>query len=432
MNLQELLKKQMASAQALLDGVDASQGGIMTAEQVAEFDALTKQIESTKAQIAAREGFAAQIASLNAGVGRQTIPPDVTVGKTRIEDDPKCGFQNMADFAAAVKQVYHPAESAIDDRIRFLAAPSGQMIGRGSNEGIAMPSEFREAVISVMTGSETDFDVVSLLPPEPTSKNAVDILTDETTPWGTTGIQAYYAAEDAQLTASKIATAGATLPTHQCHVFVLAGENLLEDYARLSSRLTIGAGQALRYKTSESVFVGNGIGRPLGFTKAKSLISVAKDTNQTAKTVTADNILNMYSRIQNPNRGFWMINRDALPQIVKLTMNNGTTPVWSPLNEGFKFKPNGTILGLPFYISAFCETVGTKGDIYLIDPSGYLHIEKTGGVKFASSMHLYFDYNLEAFRYTYRHGGQPVLSSAISPKNGSSTTSHIVTLDARA
>ena len=46
-------------------------------------------------------------------------------------------------------------------------------------------------------------------------------------------------------------------------------------------------------------------------------------------------------------------------------------------------------------------------------------------------MHFYFDQNLRAFRFVYRLGGQPWLSSAIARKAGTSTLSHFVKLDTR-
>lgn len=137
----------------------------------------------------------------------------------------------------------------------------------------------------------------------------------------------------------------------------------------------------------------------------------------------------MYSRLLGSQRGIWLIHPDAFPQIIGLTYNDN--PIWTPYSEGFKYRPNGLLLGQPMFMSEHCETVGDAGDIYFINPRGYMHVARTGAPEVAQSMHLYFDYGMEAFRWTFRHGGQPYMNSAVSPANGSSTRSHFVKLAAR-
>ena len=83
-------------------------------------------------------------------------------------------------------------------------------------------------------------------------------------------------------------------------------------------------------------------------------------------------------------------------------------------------------------LSEHSKTLGDKGDIQLIDPMGYYGLKKAAGVRFATSIHLYFDYGLQAFRWTVRFGGQPHLKAPVSPANGTNTKSHFVTLAERA
>lgn len=101
---------------------------------------------------------------------------------------------------------------------------------------------------------------------------------------------------------------------------------------------------------------------------------------------------------------------------------------------GFRDAPpeGGFLLGRPVKVLEPCQTVGDKGDIHFVNPRGYYAITKSTAPEFASSMHLFFDYNVEAFRWIFRLGGQPFLSAAVSPAKGSSTRSHFVVLDARA
>jgi len=89
------------------------------------------------------------------------------------------------------------------------------------------------------------------------------------------------------------------------------------------------------------------------------------------------------------------------------------------------------LLGRPVFISMTCQTLGTKGDIYFAAFSRYKAIVKRGGIQNAISMHLYFDYGLQAFRFTFRMNGNPWLKTPISLAYGSSTISPFVCVETR-
>jgi hypothetical protein len=85
----------------------------------------------------------------------------------------------------------------------------------------------------------------------------------------------------------------------------------------------------------------------------------------------------------------------------------------------------------PIVLTDACDTVGDVGDLILANMGGYRAITKAGGEEFATSMHLWFDQGVEAFRLTFRMDGEPILASAITPPNSSSTRSHFATIAVR-
>jgi HK97 family phage major capsid protein len=89
------------------------------------------------------------------------------------------------------------------------------------------------------------------------------------------------------------------------------------------------------------------------------------------------------------------------------------------------------IKGRPVIAVEYAETVGTVGDIALVDLSKYRVIRK-GGVEQASSMHVYFAQGEQAFRAFYRVDGQAVPRAALTPFKGSNTLSPFVVLATRA
>ncbi|MCB0675015.1 MAG: hypothetical protein KDC59_23965, partial [Saprospiraceae bacterium] len=78
-----------------------------------------------------------------------------------------------------------------------------------------------------------------------------------------------------------------------------------------------------------------------------------------------------------------------------------------------------------------CATLGDLGDVQLVNPKGYYAATRQNAPAYAESIHLFFDYNIKAFRWIFRIGGQPHLSAPVTPNKGSSTRSHFVTLAAR-
>ena len=82
-------------------------------------------------------------------------------------------------------------------------------------------------------------------------------------------------------------------------------------------------------------------------------------------------------------------------------------------------------------LSQHAASFSGQGDVILADLSYYQTITKAGGMQTATSMHLYFDADLTAFRTTFRMDGQPKIAQPISPAKGSNTLSPFIQLGAR-
>lgn len=406
----------------------------------AQADALETEFYAVEAQLKRAEKAAKMDATI-AGSGRAAEPdapqrqqPAQRAGALDTvtdlsEQDPLAGFETGASFIRAVMRAGLRG-GAVDDRLKPLAGPSTYDQETGSTDGYMVPPAIRDQVWEAVT--EDGSELMNLVTPEPTEGNQVQIVSDETTPWGSSGVQANWAAEGVQLNASKLSSKLVDVKLHKLYAFVLATDELLEDAPRLMDRLTRQSARAIAWKGSEAVMNGSGAGQPLGYMNAACLVTVAKDSGQKAATLSATNLGNMLSRLpaSSLGRAYWIAHTDIIPQL--LTMTIGQRPVFIPDSGTLADKPNmGTILGRPVLFSEHSAALGTKGDIALIDPEGYYATNKRAGVNFAQSMHLYFDYGIQAFRWTVRMGGQPFLSAAIARAHGSNTKSHFVTLAAR-
>lgn len=420
-----------SEGKAMLDKSEADARDFSAAEE-AKFKAIETEIEALSADIIRAEAAADRRRNMEGGVAQNSASSRVEVGVDRASLDPRAGFQSLGEFARAVHRANPQTPNAVmDARLAsmYQAAPTGFHREGGSNDGYMVPAEFRDRIWEIV--AEQD-NLMAEIDAENTSSNQVNDLTDETTPWGTTGVKAYWRSEGSQMNPSRLAANPRSVKLDELYAFVLASDELLEDAPRLNDRLSNKAGQAISWKLDESIIEGNGVGQPLGWMKSNALISVAKEAGQAADTIVAANIAKMYSRLLPASvaRAHWRVNSDVLPQLMQLVI--GSQTIWTPPSTGFKDAPGGFLLGRPIKFSEHNATLGDKGDIQLVDPKGWYGLKKDGGIKFASSIHLYFDYGIQAFRWTVRFGGQPHLRTPLAPAKGSTTKSHFVTLDDRA
>jgi HK97 family phage major capsid protein len=162
-------------------------------------------------------------------------------------------------------------------------------------------------------------------------------------------------------------------------------------------------------------------------------VTQAKETGQAAKTVVVENLSKMWARLRIRSRANarWFINVDVEPQLDKLALQVGT----GALEPRFVvYGPDGVlrIKGRPVQAIEHCESLGTVGDIMLLDLGQYALIRK-GAIEAAESMHVLFIYNEMTYRWVWRINGAPKDKSALTPYKGTSNTvSPFVVLATRA
>jgi HK97 family phage major capsid protein len=271
--------------------------------------------------------------------------------------------------------------------------------------------------------------------------NSITFPIDETTAHQTTGgILAYWDTEAATMTQSKPALKELTLKLSRLTALVPVTDELIEDTAAMSSYVVNKAGEKLAFKVNDAIVNGTGVGQPLGIMNAPCKVQVSKIGSQVAATIHAKNVVGMMARM--PARSFanavWLVNQDCMPQILQLgfpvtdgtTSNVGAGALYMGPGQMATQSVYGTLLGRPIVVTEACQTVGTTGDIILADLTKYLAVVK-GAVRTDTSIHLWFDQAITAFRFVMRLNGQPWLSAAIARKNGSNTLSHFVALESR-
>jgi HK97 family phage major capsid protein len=204
-----------------------------------------------------------------------------------------------------------------------------------------------------------------------------------------------------------------------------ATDEVLADAPFMASKVNELVSKELAFKVDDSLINGLGAGQPLGFLNAPALISVTKETGQSAKTISFENVIKMFARHWSGSSATttrWVVNREAFPQLMTKGIKVGTAgfPVFLPGNSAIG-GPAFTLLGIPVIFAEQALALGTKGDIYLADFNQYRMIAK-GGIQAASSMHVQFLYDEMVYRFILRTNGQPLWKTALTPYKGTSST----------
>jgi HK97 family phage major capsid protein len=421
----------LASAKGLNDVAEAANRDL-SAEEATQYDAYMAEATSLQARIERAQEMAASDLSDGVDVAAtQRVSVDENV-----ENDPKRGFQSMGDF---LKSVYGAAMvktggGAIDKRLVIGAAAPSTFSGEGAGQdgGFIIPPEFSKEVFTFSMGDQA---LLQYTDEVNVAGNSMGFPRDETTPWGTNGIRAYWQGEAGAGAAGKPVLGLNTLRLKKLMALVPVSDEMLEDAVALNSYLPKKMGQSIQWKANESILFGAGNGQPSGALVAGgAVVTVAKDAGQATGTLTALNLANMIARLPEgsfPN-AVWIINNDVLPALFTLTLGN--YPIYLPAGStvgGIQNSPYGTLLGRPVLVSQHANTFSSAGDVILVDLGYYQTITKAGGIQMATSMHLYFDADATAFRTTFRMDGQSKITAAISPAKGTNKLSPFVQLAAR-
>lgn len=462
MNEIEKLKARLAELHEISNGIVAkadAEKRDMTVDEQKELDKVTAEFDDVLGDIERRERIAAQAERLAQPAGRRTAPNPVagvepaanaattaqptprdglrnTVLST-VEQRQRWGFTNFGEFCSAVRKgVTNPGN--MDQRlIQNAAASTYGSEGAGADGGFAVPPEWRAEIMAAVEGEDS---LMARCDQQTVSGNSITFPVDETTAWQTTGgILTYWDTEAAAMTQSKPSLKDLTLKLNRLSCLVPVTEELLEDAPAMAGYVTRKAGEKLAFKVNDAIINGTGAGQPLGIMNAPCKVQVSKIGSQVADTIHAKNIVTMWSRLPaaSQRNAVWLVNQDCLPQIYQLgfAVTDGTT---TNVGAGALYMgpgqmqnaPSGSLLGRPIVVTEACAAIGDVGDIILADMSKYL-LAKKGAMKADTSIHLWFDQNITAFRFVMRMNGQPWLSAAIARKNGSNTLSHFIYLEAR-
>lgn len=345
-------------------------------------------------------------------------------------------FHSLGEQLQAVARAALQPHAPVDERLLQIQAATGASEIVGSDGGFLVQTDISNDLLTEVFADA----VLAPLAQERqvgagfngTKFNVID-ETSRATGSRFGGVRAYWTAEGGQKNASRPKFRQEELTLQKLAGLYVATDELLADTVALESFVRPAFVSEFAFMVDDAMVRGTGAGMPLGILNSPALVTVAKETGQSADSVLYENLIAMFGRLspRSVSKAQWFVNQGLYAQFPSMVMTIGTggVPVFLPPG-GLTQAPFGTMLGRPITVIEQASAPGDVGDIMLADWNEYLLLRK-GTIEQASSIHVYFDTDETAFRWVLRINGRPMRQSALTPYKGSATTSPFITLAAR-
>jgi HK97 family phage major capsid protein len=309
----------------------------------------------------------------------------------------------------------------------------------GVDGGVAVPPQYIAGIESQVMGQDAILPKTRQIQ---AVSNSATINIDDTAPWNNSGgIRVFWRGETSTITQSKVSLKQRDFRLKSIACLVPVTDELEEDAPAIPGHIFEQAGAKMSYEIDRTIVRGDGVTQPHGFLSANSLITISKETSQTAATICAPNVIKMWTAMlpQWRRNAYWIANPDVFPSLSRLSLpgrkDSTTTPqawgslMWQPAN-GLSGSPFETLMGRPILYHQAASTLGTVGDFNLVALDQIVCFRRD--MKSAYSIHIFFDQLCSAYRFSWRLDAQTLLPGALSAANGSQTYSPVVTLATRA
>lgn len=455
--------QEYALAMASLTAKSQQEGQTMNAADAEQFEGLYAQYCSHKAELERRNIVSAVKQEIESPAGRSTDPeapgagadhaasavmvaqaqgkiPKPRAAHTRVEGGNPVnlsngGFQNLGEFASAVKNASASAKGlggSVDPRLMYNAPGSLSTSQIDADGGYAIPPDFREEIKRKVFGEAS---LIGLTDQQTSSSNSITFPKDSTTPWSTAGIQAGWTGEGTQIAQSKVSFGEDTIKLHKIAVLVPVTEELLEDAPAVGRYIMSKVPDVMGFALNNAIINGDNIGKPQGILQSGSLIAVPKAPAQVAGTINYENIVEMWSSMHAPGQSnaIWIAHPQISKQLMLMKFPSELTgiPVYLP-PSGAAGSPYSKLFGRDIITTEACPIAGSKGDIILADMKQYMTVQKTSGLRADTSIHLFFDFDVMAFRFILRFGGKSWWDAPITGKAASVKYSPFIAIEDRA
>src|SRR5690554_4141670 len=212
-------------------------------------------------------------------------------------------FSSLGEQMMAVYRAVCPGGN-LDNRLSTRAA-SGLNESNPSDGGFLVQQEFVKTLLK--RTYETGI-LASKVKKIPISKNAnglkINSIDEDSrangSRWG--GVQTYWENEADKISSSKPKFRQMDLSLKKLTGLCYVTDELLQDTTALENVIQEAFAEEFGFKMDDAILNGSGAGEPLGILQSGALVTVPKESSQTAK-ITVENLFKMWNRLWSRSRG---------------------------------------------------------------------------------------------------------------------------------
>jgi len=330
------------------------------------------------------------------------------------------GFDKLGDVLLGISQ----GDSNITNR---LEKDSSTLVGESA--GFLLPSTFSNQLLD-MTIEENISMAKSKIYNLGRGKGkslTIPCVKDEDHSSNVAGISVYWTGELSDYTESDFTVRQLKLEANKLTCLTECSLELLHDSA-INAESLIGSifSKAMSFEIDNCVLTdnGTGAGKPLSISNSGAVIEVAKETGQDADTLCLANVENMISRIlpSSFSKSYWLTSLTCLPSLMHLNYPVGTGAViYNVFSEDRNI---WKLYGRPLLFSEHMPVIGDSGTIQLIDFQRYVFLILQD-ISIKSDTSLGFKSDKVAFKCSFRLDAQPMDTTPLTPKVGSTLSAFI-------
>lgn len=428
MNWLEIMKNAVSEQNKLFNTVK-KESRVFTDEEKATFDGLTDKITEAKTNIEMENSLKANQVFIDKS--QKVVNNDDTGSSNVIVKKSEKLFKNREDLFANIVKTLKTGERTP----QVQNAISGNNTIIPEEGGLTVDSELMDGIDSMMWENTVIAPLCKQLKVgakfNGISRNRlVEDSRVDGSRYG--GAVVYWPEEGGEITSSKLKIEQYETKLKKAAALIYMTDELIQDSTAMVSEIESAYPREMAYSLDDKILFGDGVGKPLGaFIAGGPVISIAKETSQTADTIVYENVKKMYQRLWVSSRknAVWLINQDAEDQLWELEHPGDSSPLIKQVGREGAMKH--TLFGVPIKVIEHAETVGDLNDIMLADFSQYELLNKKG-IRKDSSIHVSFTTDQTALRFIKRVGGAPVWKAAKTPAKGTTTISTFISLASRA
>jgi len=442
--LKQKLGKLCDQQQAIVDKAIAESRSI-TDEEKAQFEALQKQIDGLNETIKAAEAIQARADDLSKPESkpfRPMVDPRIDVGYRQQDKLNDAGFKSLGEFIHAVR--FGDPKGRLNDLPRGQGQGGGIEVpdafkariapwkfraewrmDEGASGGFAVPTQFRPEMLMIRPEGAIVRPRATVIPAgDPPDAMLTIPAFDQGAKGVFGGVEVYWVGEGEEKPETGAGLKEVSLQPHEAAAHTVVTDKLLRNWEAASTFISTLLQNAVVASEDVGFLRGNGVAKPVGVLNGTGALAVNRTA---ANDIQYVDIVNMLAKLlpESVSRAVWIANQGVLPKITALQDGAGNYIfIQGDATRGIP----ATLAGIPIKFTGKTPTLGSQGDLMLVDFTYYL-IKDGSGPFVAASEHVYFKQNKTVVKIYWNVDGKGWVNEPLTLEDGTTQVSPYVVLD---